>query len=522
MRAFLLLVFALLVGCGISPEAHVTIRHVIWQTGPSQSNGWGVNPGETGPDIAEVPYWDTLIGTSASTALHALQGGHGKDYGVGRQLLAAGYNPILVNISEGSTFSNEWIPPTEPTYLSMVSEVEDAWAAIQADFPGDTFVHHHASDQGEAEARYGWPEPDAAEIAVVNAWADNFEATHTALESLVGPMHRFVIQTNSNIEHKTLPGVLEALQLEAAMVEGPATRLINRNNEAGVAYEGNNVHLTTAGYITLGNLFVAAFIENNPMGTLSTYTLNGALEHVLGVSTFPPAVTHYLAAFVAGTEVTGGAYARKAVTNNTTNWPNAAARVKSLGVEQSFVTAAGANWGAVDEIRIYDASSGGNELARDALASSVTIDDGETLVIEAGAIDITAAAGALSDDLAEAILDHVFGSVDITPEATVQFAYFDGDPQGAGVEITGTSYARIVHDNDGVTWSTAASGVVRNLINFAFPTAGAADWDTADYWALFNAAGTGLMFSAALPAARAVGNGETETIAANRIRPTFA
>lgn len=276
-------------------------------------------------------------------------------------------------------------------------------------------------------------------------------------------------------------------------------------------YEGNQFIFWRLGITGITN-----------MGTLSTYTLNGALEHVLGVSTFAPAATHYLAAFVAGTEVTGGAYARKAVTNNATNWPAAAARAKSLGVEQAFVTASGANWGAIDEIRIFDASSGGNELARDALASAVTIDDGETLVIEAGAIDITAAAGALSDDLAEAILDHVFGSVDITPEATVQFAYFDGDPQGAGVEITGTSYARIVHDNDDVTWSAASAGVVRNLIDFSFPTAGAADWDTADYWALFDAAGTGLMFSAALPAARAVGNGETETIQANRIRLTFS
>ena len=62
---------------------------------------------------------------------------------------------------------------------------------------------------------------------------------------------------------------------------------------------------------------------------------------------------------------------------------------------------------------------------------------------------------------------------------------------------------------------------MRSLIDFSVGTAGAADWDTADYWALFDAAGTGLMISAALPAARAVANGETETIQAGRVRPKF-
>ena len=257
------------------------------------------------------------------------------------------------------------------------------------------------------------------------------------------------------------------------------------------------------------------------MGTLSAYTCNGTMNLVLGVAAFAPAATHYLAAFVAGTEVTGGSYARKAVTNNTTNWPNSVSRVKSLGVKQTFVTAAGADWGIVDEVRIYDASTGGNELASDPLASPVTVDDGDTLEVDVGDLTITAQAGALSDDLAEALLDHVFGSVDYTPEATVQFAYYAGNPQGAGAEITGTSYARITKNNTAVTWAAAASGGSRSLIDFAFPTAGAGGWNMATYWALFDAAGTGLMFSAVLPATRTVAAGVTETIQAGRIRPSF-
>ena len=275
-----------------------------------------------------------------------------------------------------------------------------------------------------------------------------------------------------------------------------------------VGGSNSNVHLVN---VDFGDL---------TMGTLSVHRRSAMANHVLGVAVDTPAATHYLAAFVAGVEVSVGAYARKAVTNNTTNWPacTPGSRTKTLAVTHAFVTASGAAWGVVDEIRLFDASSGGNEVGRHTLASAQTIGDGDTLQVEAGNFDVVAPAGCYSDDLAEAILDHVLGSIDLTPETDVQFAYFNGDPQGAGAEITGTSYARITHDNDTVTWSTATTAISQNKITFAFPTAGAGGWSAATHWALFDAAGTGLMISAALPASRTIAAGETEQIAANRIR----
>jgi hypothetical protein len=67
----------------------------------------------------------------------------------------------------------------------------------------------------------------------------------------------------------------------------------------------------------------------------------------------------YLALFVEGVEVSGDNYSRKSVTNNTTNFPNAVAGVKNLHVAQTFATPSG-NWGEIDQVGVFDASSAGN------------------------------------------------------------------------------------------------------------------------------------------------------------------
>jgi hypothetical protein len=59
-----------------------------------------------------------------------------------------------------------------------------------------------------------------------------------------------------------------------------------------------------------------------------------------------------------GTEVSGGSYARKAVTNNGTNFPAAVDGIKSNGTAITFATAT-ADWGSVDGVGIFAASSGG-------------------------------------------------------------------------------------------------------------------------------------------------------------------
>ncbi len=83
-----------------------------------------------------------------------------------------------------------------------------------------------------------------------------------------------------------------------------------------------------------------------------------------------------------GTEVSGGAYARQAVTftvsgNTATN---------SAALEYPTATA---SYGTVTHVGVFDASTGGNLIAYAALTTSKTIDTGDVLRIPASDLDIT-------------------------------------------------------------------------------------------------------------------------------------
>lgn len=89
----------------------------------------------------------------------------------------------------------------------------------------------------------------------------------------------------------------------------------------------------------------------------------------------------------AGTEVTGGSYARVAVTSALANWAGtqgAGSTVASSGTtgttsNNGTITfpAPTANWGIVTGFGVYDASSGGNLLIYAALTTSKTVNSGD-------------------------------------------------------------------------------------------------------------------------------------------------
>ena len=83
-----------------------------------------------------------------------------------------------------------------------------------------------------------------------------------------------------------------------------------------------------------------------------------------------------------GTEVSGGSYARTAVTFSVTG--NAA--TNTAGVE---FPAATANWGTVSHLAVYDASTGGNMIFHSALTTAKTITDGDVFRIPTGDLDFT-------------------------------------------------------------------------------------------------------------------------------------
>jgi hypothetical protein len=100
-------------------------------------------------------------------------------------------------------------------------------------------------------------------------------------------------------------------------------------------------------------------------GSFSNYQENASLDAIFGSGS---PTNCYFALFTAlsadgtsVTEVSGGSYARKLMTNNSTNFPAASSGSKSNGVAITFATPT-ADWGEVVGFGVYDASSGGNLL----------------------------------------------------------------------------------------------------------------------------------------------------------------
>jgi hypothetical protein len=125
-------------------------------------------------------------------------------------------------------------------------------------------------------------------------------------------------------------------------------------------------------------------------GGVGQFFANLLLDKLLGAQNFTPPATWYAALMTAapsdtggGTEVSGGSYARVAVTNNTTNFPSASSASLSTGATIDWGTAT-ANWGTITHVAFYDASSGGNLGPWGPLSVATLINSGSSFKITAG------------------------------------------------------------------------------------------------------------------------------------------
>jgi len=128
-----------------------------------------------------------------------------------------------------------------------------------------------------------------------------------------------------------------------------------------------------------------------------TYYLDNQLinEAFGGVAYTPPATLYVGLSTTAPaqggtgiTEPSGNGYARVAVTNNTTNFPNATNGSKSNGTTITFPASTG-SWGTVGYFFVADAASAGNILAYGTLNNPQTVSSGDTLSFAVGALTIT-------------------------------------------------------------------------------------------------------------------------------------
>lgn len=130
-------------------------------------------------------------------------------------------------------------------------------------------------------------------------------------------------------------------------------------------------------------------------GSFSDYLENEILDHVFGNAAYTAPATLYVALYTvaptdagSGTPVSGGSYARAAVTNNATNFPAASAGAKSNGVAITFAQAT-ASWGTVVAFAIFDDLTAGNMLGWADLSASLAVDSGDTATFAIGDLDIT-------------------------------------------------------------------------------------------------------------------------------------
>ena len=122
----------------------------------------------------------------------------------------------------------------------------------------------------------------------------------------------------------------------------------------------------------------------------SNYLENKVIDHFLGTSSTSAPSNVFMALFTSnptdansGTEVSGNGYSRQAITFN------AASSGSATNSSAETFTASGGNFGTITHFGIFDASTSGNLLYHGALTDDKVIEDGDSLVVAAGAITIT-------------------------------------------------------------------------------------------------------------------------------------
>lgn len=123
---------------------------------------------------------------------------------------------------------------------------------------------------------------------------------------------------------------------------------------------------------------------------VSTYLANKLLDHVLRNVSYTPPATVYLALYTSnptaddtGTEVSGGNYARVAVT-----FAAAAARATSNSAIIDTVRST-ASWGTPSYFGLRDASTAGNLLFYGTITAPVAVAAGKVLETAVGDLDVS-------------------------------------------------------------------------------------------------------------------------------------
>jgi hypothetical protein len=134
------------------------------------------------------------------------------------------------------------------------------------------------------------------------------------------------------------------------------------------------------------------------MSALSDYMEQNILNWFRGTA-FPAVPANlYVALFTAatddtnagGTEVSGNAYARQAVSTATSSWsaPGTAGVISNSNVI-AFPAATPAGWGTVSHTALHDAATVGNRIVHGPLGTSKAVGIGDIFQFAAGTLSVT-------------------------------------------------------------------------------------------------------------------------------------
>ena len=130
----------------------------------------------------------------------------------------------------------------------------------------------------------------------------------------------------------------------------------------------------------------------------SDYFENKVVGYLFGNVAYSLPATYYVGLWTASLsdsstgstagEPSGGAYARVAVTNNSSNF-DAASGGATANTNLITFPRATASWGTVTYVGICDASTGGNLIAYADLGTSISVAAYDTVIFKPGDLDIT-------------------------------------------------------------------------------------------------------------------------------------
>lgn len=258
------------------------------------------------------------------------------------------------------------------------------------------------------------------------------------------------------------------------------------------------------------------------MSAASDYLEGKIIDHLFRTGTLAKPTALYFALYTAapsdaggGTEVSGGGYARVAVTPLDANFAAAAVQGGITVTSNSgavIYPSPNASWGTVTHWVIFDAASAGNLLFWGALTSNKTINNGDpSPAWPAGAFVVNL--DYKSDWLEAQLVNLLFRTAGFAKPTGLYYALLTtavADDGTGGVECSGGSYARVNLPPLDANYAapTTGNGVTSNVGAVTFPSPTAA-WGAVAAMAIYDANTAGnLVTHATFPTTRNVNSGD--------------